>query len=163
MPSAPSSQAILSAAGARDPKSTTQSVRSHTLNPRDALRASICRVTFQIAAEMQSTVSVSVASLHWAAFETVLSTDSCVSTPFLTIIIMTAAAVYFVQKKSNPMKDAIYFGTCSAAETRDEICGVTHKSDYSFHFPPQRRDYKTPNTYLIELSLAQSPFTKTVA
>lgn len=93
-----SSQVILSAAGAKEPKSTTQSVRSHTLNSRDALRAIICRVAFQIAAEMQSTVSVSVASLHWAGFETVHSTDSCVSPPFLTII-MTAATVYFAEKK----------------------------------------------------------------
>lgn len=103
-----SSQAILSAAGAKEPKSTTQSVRSHTLGPRDALRASICRVTFQIAAEMQSTVSVSVASLHWAAFETVHSTDSWVSTSFLTIIIVTAAAVYFVQKKESKKKKPLH-------------------------------------------------------
>lgn len=50
-------------------------------------------------------------------------------------------------------------GACSTAETRDEICGVTHKSDYSFLFPSQRRDYKTSNTYLIKLSPTQSPFT----
>lgn len=147
-------------------KSETAKIHNHNLSALTLtilLRASICRVTFQIAAEIQNQQSLYQLPPYTgqrlkqsSALTAVFQLPSSQSSSWQLQPLISRKK----KKRKTPLhRMRSILGTCSAAETRDEMCGVTQKSDYSFLFPPQRRDYKTPNTYLIRLSPAQSPFT----
>lgn len=66
------------------------------------------------------------------------------SQPLLHIKIMTAALAlfHFLQNAAFSKRCNLFMGACRTAETWDEICGVTNKSDDSFLLPHSSWDYE---------------------